>query len=155
MKTRDLALSGIIGALYVVLTLAIAPLAYGQIQMRVSEILMILPYYNKKYAPGIIIGCLVANLFSPLGIMDIAFGTLATAISVYIITHIKNKVLATLLISVVGGIIVGIMLNIVFGSPLIISMIYVAVGEALIVTIGFIIFHYLVKNKRIAQLLDI
>ena len=77
-----LAVNAIIAAVYAVLTVVIAPLAYGPVQFRFSEILIFLAFYNFRYIPGLILGCFIANLFSPMMSYDIVFGTLATTIAV-------------------------------------------------------------------------
>ena len=86
--------AGIIAALYFVLTI-INPLAFGQIQIRFSEALCVLPFFTPAAVPGLFIGCLLSNLAgSPLGLYDIIFGSLATlaaAFSTYYIGKISRK----------------------------------------------------------------
>lgn len=48
-KTREVAIVGIIAAIYCVVTLALGFISYGPIQFRVSEILMFLPLLSKEY----------------------------------------------------------------------------------------------------------
>ena len=74
MKIRTMATSGIIAALYVAVSLLIAPLAFSSIQFRISEMFNHLVVFDKKYFFGIIIGVFVVNLFSPLGVIDLVFG---------------------------------------------------------------------------------
>ena len=62
-----IAQNAIIACIYAVLTLAIAPLAYSEVQFGISEIIVFLALYNKKYIPGLVIGCFLANIPSPLG----------------------------------------------------------------------------------------
>lgn len=72
--------SAMIAAVYIVLTFAAAAfgLASGAIQVRLSEMLTILPYYTLSAVPGITIGCLLSNILTGSGLLDIIFGTLAT-----------------------------------------------------------------------------
>lgn len=86
MTTRRVVLIAIVGALYVVLTLGIAPLSFGPIQFRVSEVLKILVLFDPFLTLGIGIGTLLANLSSPfvgpweliwMPLTDIAGGLLA------------------------------------------------------------------------------
>ena len=65
MKTRHVVLISIIAALYCVLTVAIAPISYGFIQFRVSEVLKIFVLFDPLFAVGIGIGTFFANLASP------------------------------------------------------------------------------------------
>ena len=81
-NTRYLAKAGMIAAAYTALTLLSASLglASGAVQVRISEMLCILPIYTSAAIPGVTIGCLVSNLLCGGTIYDIIFGTLATMI---------------------------------------------------------------------------
>ena len=77
LTTRSLCLSAIIAALYAALTLLLAPISYGNIQCRVSEAFTVLPMVLPQSIPGLFVGCLIANIFSPTpSIWDIVFGSL-------------------------------------------------------------------------------
>lgn len=78
-----IARAGIIAAVYIVLTLIAAgfDLASGAIQVRFSEALCVLPYFTPAAVPGLIVGCLLANIITGCALPDIIFGTLATAIA--------------------------------------------------------------------------
>lgn len=91
-KVRDLAISAVIAALYAVLTYAAAAmnLAYGGVQVRFSEALTILPVFTPAAVPGLTLGCLIANLGSPLGIVDWVFGTLATFLAASCTYMVRN-----------------------------------------------------------------
>lgn len=91
-SVKYLASAGIIAALYVALTLvsAIFGMSSGVIQIRISEMLCILPVYTTAAIPGVTIGCLVANLLTGGTIYDIIFGTLATLIGVVCACHMTK-----------------------------------------------------------------
>ena len=57
-KVQLLVINAMIAAIYAVLTILISPIAYGAIQMRLTEIIVLLACYNKKFIPGLTIGCL-------------------------------------------------------------------------------------------------
>lgn len=82
-KVRFLALSAVIAALYAVLTYVAASmnLAYNAVQFRFSEALTVLPVFTPAAIPGLALGCFIANLGSPLGVVDWVFGTGATLIA--------------------------------------------------------------------------
>lgn len=82
-KTRFLAQSAMICALYAVLTYCAASLnlAYGPVQFRFSEALTVLPAFTPAAVPGLALGCFLSNLASPLGIVDWVFGTTATLLA--------------------------------------------------------------------------
>lgn len=152
-KLQWLTKNAILAALYVALTLVFAPISYGAIQFRVAELLVMIPFFNKKWIPGIVIGCLIANMFSPLGIVDVVFGTLATLIGGIIVAHMKNIWLATLAPSIVNGLIVGTQLFVMFKAHLIASMLYVFIGELVVVLISVIVLNTLKNNKAVDEIL--
>ena len=93
---KVLTIQALLAAIYVVLTVAIAPFSYGAIQFRISESLSQLVVFSKKYWFPITLGVAIANIFSPLGIVDVFFGTLGTglalAISIFVFKFIKNRI---------------------------------------------------------------
>ncbi|MEG0450231.1 MAG: QueT transporter family protein [Lysinibacillus sp.] len=74
MKVKFLAINGIVAALYVAISLTVAPFGFTEIQFRISEIFNHLIAFNPLFAGGIILGVFITNLFSPLGIYDLFFG---------------------------------------------------------------------------------
>lgn len=95
---QQITLAGIVGALYAVLSYfaAIFGVAYGPVQFRFSEALCVLPFLFPAAAPGLFVGCLVANLLSPYGALDIVFGSLATLLAAVLTMKAPNKWLAPL-----------------------------------------------------------
>lgn len=77
-STKKLTAAAVVGAAYAALTMVLAPISYGAIQMRVSEVLCILPFFAPCTVWGLFIGCAIANLISASGILDVIFGSLAT-----------------------------------------------------------------------------
>ena len=75
--TQFLTEAAVIGAIYVVLTLLFAPLSYGEIQIRFSEALTILPFFTPAAIPGLFVGCIIANLLGGAIPVDIIFGSIA------------------------------------------------------------------------------
>lgn len=80
-KTRKIAYAAVVAAVYAALTMLLAPISYGPVQLRVSEALCILPFFDPIYAFGLFVGCVIANLVSAAGILDIVFGSLATLLA--------------------------------------------------------------------------
>ena len=143
--------NGVLAAIYVVLTLVFAPLSFGAVQFRVSELLMMVPFFNKKWIPGLAIGCAIANMNSPLGVIDIVFGTLGTLVSAYLITKFKNIYVAALIPSVLNGLFVGTQLWLIFQAPLFATMVYVSLGELVVVMISSKILLEVSKNVRVKK----
>ena len=79
--TRMIAANGLIAALYAALTIACGPLSYEFMQFRFSELFNLLVFFNPYYTIGLTLGCLLANIFSSVGPIDIVFGTLTTLVA--------------------------------------------------------------------------
>jgi len=69
-RTRVIVYGGVTAALYVVLTIGLAPLSYGPLQFRVSEILKPLALFHPVFAITFGVGNGLANLMSPFGPWD-------------------------------------------------------------------------------------
>ena len=81
ISIRKIAFAGIIAAIYAALTIALAPISYGNVQFRIAEALTILPFFFPITLPGLFIGCIIANLFSPYGILDVVAGSTASLLA--------------------------------------------------------------------------
>ena len=96
-----IAAAGVIAAMYAALCLLFAPISFGPAQLRVAEALTVLPYFGWGAIPGLFIGCIIANFYSPFGILDIVVGSLASLIAAvctyFIGKKIKNRMLALFL----------------------------------------------------------
>ena len=140
---KKLVTTALVAAIYATLTLVLGAISYGPIQFRVAEIMVLLPFIKKDYIWGLTIGCFLANIIGPYGVPDIIFGTTATFLSVYAVYMTSNmmdgKKYALLVSSiwptVINAIIIGIMLNIFFGLPLMLSMAQVGFGQFVVITI--------------------
>lgn len=78
---KFLARVGIIAALYAGLTIGLAALSYQVSQIRFAEALTVLPFFYPEAILGLFLGALIANLFSPFGLIDVVFGSLVTLIA--------------------------------------------------------------------------
>ena len=121
-----------IAALYVVLTLIFAPISFGEMQVRISEALTILPLFTPAAIPGLFVGCVLGNLLGGAIVWDVIFGSLATligAVGGYLLR--KNRWLVPLPTVIANGIIVPFVLRYGYGVelPIVLMMVYVAVGE--------------------------
>ncbi len=154
-KIENLARLAVVAALYAAMTLVIPGASFLGVQFRFSEILVLLCFYRKDYSIALILGCFIANCFSPMALMDMIFGTLATAIAVIPMYYIKNIWVASLLPVVSNGIIIAIELYIAFQEPVALSMLTVAAGEfAVITVIGCPLFKFVFeRNRRLMALM--
>ena len=115
LNTRTIALSGIVAAVYAVITI-VWPLSYGSVQFRLSEALCVLPAFVPVTGIGLTVGCLVANLFSTVSALDIVIGTIATAIGCVFTTRCKRVWAMPLPTVISNTVLVGAMLAFVY-SP--------------------------------------
>lgn len=153
--TKRIVRTAVIAALYAVFTLVLAPMSYGNVQFRISEIMVLLAFFDPFYIGGLTLGCFIANVLGPNGIVDAIFGTIATFVSVYAISLtgriIKNDrialAIASLWPTIFNGIIIGWELNYLYQLPLILSMLEVAAGEIVVVSIIGVPVMTLIKEK--------
>ena len=118
IATRKIARAGIIAALYAAITFALAPYAYGPLQIRPAEALCILPLFFIEAVPGLFVGCALANILSGYGVYDVVFGSLTTLVAATL-TFLIGKALHKNLLSAILGGIPPVLLNAIF-IPLII-----------------------------------
>ncbi len=86
--------SAVVMALYVAITLLFKPISYQVIQVRISEMLTILPFFFPETIIGLTLGCSLSNIFSGYGLYDIIGGSICTliaAILTYYCSKIKSK----------------------------------------------------------------
>ena len=119
-NTRFLTQSGVIAAVYVLLTMLAAALGLdsGAVQLRLSEALTILPVFTPAAVPGLFIGCLLSNLLAGGVIWDVIFGSLATLLGA-VGTRLlrKNRWLACLPPILANVLIIPFVLTYAYGIP--------------------------------------
>ncbi len=158
MNVSMIAKSAIIAATYVVLTWLLAPISYGAIQFRISEILVLLVVLNPRYAYALVIGCLVANTTSSLGWYDMVFGTLATLVAILPMIKIKRLEIASIFPVVSNAFIVAFELYLCFGEAHLFwyNVGTIALGEAVVLYfVGIPVMMSLSKNPKMIELLEI
>lgn len=132
ISNRFIAQAAIIAALYAALTIVLAPFSFGVFQVRVSEMLTVLPFLTSAAIPGLFLGCAIANLFSPAGIIDVVFGSLFTliaAILTYLLGKTKKPILAPLPPVVINAFGVSLYLHLFFKVPYLTSVIGIGLGQ--------------------------
>ncbi len=165
--TKDIVYSALIAAMYTGLSLAFAGMPFFSF-LRLPEALMVLSAFTFAAVPGLTIGCLLTNIITALGIVDIIFGTLATFLAALITyalaarTRKMPPVLKSLLLPLpsifVNALIVGSYLPFISldmqadaSSPfklVLLSMLSIALGQALVLyLIGLPLYHGLRSSK--------
>ena len=106
---RKLTTAAVVGALYAALTLlsSVFGIAFGPIQLRVSEALCVLPFLLPETAWGLFVGCWVANLISPYGPLDMVVGSLATLLAGLWTSKCRSRYFAPLPPVVCNALLVG------------------------------------------------
>lgn len=90
-KTRWIAHASMIAAIYIIVTWLFAPFGFGEIQVRISEALTILPAFTPAAVPGLFVGCLIGNILGGAILPDIIFGSLATLIGAVLVDRMRDK----------------------------------------------------------------
>ncbi len=147
--TNYLVKSAGVAALYAVLTLLLPVASYGPIQFRFSEILVLLVFYNKRFIPGLVLGCALANMFSPMMLFDVVFGTLSSYIAFKLMQRAKNLYIASifpvLLVSVPA---LGTWLYLASDEVFLVLLMQFMLSEFVMVSIiGVLLFKILEKNE--------
>ena len=151
--TKVIAQAAIIAAAYAALTLLIMPASYGIMQFRVSEALTILPIFTPAAIPGLFVGCIVSNIVSPVGLIDVVVGSAATLIAACLTYKLRdNKLIALLPPVLTNAVFVGFELykfyNVGFSLPA--CMFWVGLGEAAAVyLVGYPLSLLLEKHRKI------
>ena len=132
--TRSLARGAVIAALYTALTLLLMPISYGELQVRLSEALTLLPILLPEAVPALAVGCLLSNILGGCTIFDIVFGTLATLLAAICTRRLRGRFwLAAAMPVLFNGVIVGAVVHYCYSPafPLPLCMLTVATGEAI------------------------
>ena len=105
-STRRLAMAGLIAAVYTAATFMLPIPPYLGIQFRVAEAMTVLPFLFPAATPGLFVGCIIVNLFSPFP-LEVVCGSAATLIACLLTQHLPNRWLAPLPPVLCNAVIVG------------------------------------------------
>ncbi len=153
-----------IAAVYTVVSLALAPVSYGNIQVRIAEALTILPLLYKPSIYGVTLGCFLTNLIgafmgvNPTGFIDAIIGTLATFLAAECTYMLKDKIVkgfplwSVLMPVIFNFFFVGAELAVLYfeGNVVLGTLIMggeVAVGELISVILGWLLLKPLGKTN--------
>jgi uncharacterized membrane protein len=135
---------GVIAGVYMVVTVLLAPISFGPIQLRVSEALTVLPIMFPEAVPALFIGVLFSNVYGGLGMYDIVFGSLTTLIAAYISWRLRHSTVAYLSPVVFNGLFVSLYLHLLFEWPYWLTVLSISASEAVVVfALGFPLIKYL------------
>lgn len=153
MSSKEFALQAMIAAVYVAITFALYPLSFKSPQIRVAEFMLVLIFFNKKNAVGLLVGCAVANFFGSMALIDAVFGTMASAIAIYLMLKTPNKLLAFVWPAIINAVVIGLQLYFLFQIPLLVGMIEVFIGEfAATFVIALFLLKPTLKNETLKRI---
>jgi uncharacterized membrane protein len=134
VSPRQISIAGLVAALYFVITITpgISAISYGPLQVRIAEALTVLPFIFPGAVVGLFAGCLLANIFGPVGIEDVIFGSLLTfwaAWGTWMLRRFNRPLLAPLPPILINGLGVPIYLHVFFDQPYWAVVGYITLGE--------------------------
>ncbi len=131
LKAKSLTRAAAVAALYAAVTLVLAPISFGPMQLRVSEALTLLPCLFPEAIPGLFVGCFLANLVGGYGLIDAVVGGLATLAAAMLTYRLRGKRwLAALPPVLVNAVVIGLLLHFMADAPLLLTMLYIGAGQA-------------------------
>ena len=156
MKNKNLVYltqAAMIAALYVALTYIFAPFSFREIQVRISEALVILPMFTPAAVPGLFVGCLIGTILGGAPLPDVIFGSLATLIGAFFTWKLREKhlFLAVLPPILANALIVPFVLRYTYmiDLPILLMMLTVGIGEVLSCgVLGLILFYALRPHRE-------
>lgn len=147
LNLLDLVRQSVIASIYVLMVFAFQFMSFEAIQFRVAEILLILVFFDKKSVVGLLIGVIIANLFSPMLPYDMTFGVMATFLSLgALLLFRKRPYIALICPTIINGLIIGWMLTLAFATPFYLNALYVFLGELTVVYVFGLPIYYLLKK---------
>ncbi len=141
MKNRTtlwLVQGGLIAALYVALTAAFSAFSFGEIQVRLSEALTVLPAFTPAAVPGLFVGCLLGNLLGGALPADTVFGSLATLLGAILTWRFRraHPLWAPVPPILSNALIVPFVLRYAYGVPMAIPLMMLTVGAGEVLSCG-------------------
>ena len=159
-KIKRLTHAAVIAALYVALgvlqNLLLPGSASMAIQFRVAEALCVLSLFTPTAVWGLSVGCLLFNLTQAGALpLDVFVGTAATALSalsMYALGKCRwrgSRVLALLMPALWNALLVGWELSVYVGGGFFINALYVAIGEAAVLSVLGSALYAVIKNRKL------
>src|ERR1700690_3380655 len=155
LTTRQIVRAAIVGALYAVFTIVIAPLSYGPVQFRVAEVFKVFVLFDPVYAMGIGIGTFFGNLSSPfVGPLELIFMPLTDAaggLLAFYLFRILNKrypLISLAIYALTTSLSVGLMLTFYGLGGFWLLSASIAVSELVILLAGYPIIRFIVNSLR-------
>jgi uncharacterized membrane protein len=148
LKTHYLVRIALIAAIYTTINIVFAPFSYGPVQIRVAEVLSVLPFIDPAAIGGLFLGCVLANLWGGLGIVDVIGGSLCTLIAALITYKMKKPILAPFPPVIINSLGISLYLHILFELPYWLTVSYIFLGQLISCYLfGYPLLLILIKRK--------
>lgn len=148
--TQETTKMALVTSLYVVVTVALAVVSFGAVQIRLSEMFNYLALYNKRYIWAITLGVAIANFSSPNGLLDVVVGSVCTFLVLVVnyqvtkrIQNMKYKMVITAIVFALSMFTVAGQLTFLYGLPFFYNWLIIGLGELLSMTVGGIIIYFI------------
>ncbi len=152
-RSLTVASASVYAALYVALVYLFNPISYGQVNLRVANIVVgLVPLMGWPGVIGQTVGVLIANLASPLGPIDLV-NVIPSFVFSWLIWRLRKKsvFLGLTLYSVALGLSVSFALNYAFNLPLLVEIPYVTLGVFVATAVFGYIFYRAVQKLGVLQ----
>ena len=112
LTLRHITTAAAVGAVYAAMSMlgSVFGVTFGPVQCRFAEALCVLPFFLPETAWGLGVGCLIANLLSPYGVLDIVVGSAATLLAALLTARCKKMWLAPLPPVLTNTVLIGLVL---------------------------------------------
>ncbi|MEM2843688.1 MAG: QueT transporter family protein [Candidatus Bathyarchaeia archaeon] len=152
-KTINISLTAVFAAIYSISVISLSSISFQLIQVRVADALLPLSIiFGWPAIIGVTLGCLIANFFGGLGVVDVVGGSFANFIATLIAWKIGRRKFkgswfsASILETLIVSSIVGFYLSFIFNVPLYISLLSVLTGSLIAINlIGYLLLKAISK----------
>ena len=159
INVYSISLSAVFATLYTIGVVALAPISFYITQVRIADALLPLTIlFGWPAILGVTIGCIVANLFGGLGVLDIIGGGMANLIAGYWGWRVGQMnfkgswLIGSSLETIIVSSVVGSYLSILFTVPFMLSFLGVLIGSIISINgIGYLLLKTLSRSRFIRR----
>lgn len=140
-RTKVIAYAGVVAAAYFVATVAVAPLSYGPVQFRVSEILKPLALYDPFFAVAFLVGNTFANLLSPFGPWDYVVMPIVDCCAALACWQLRRWPYVAIIVQaiIISAGVAAFPLGMVLGLPFLPTFASVLASELILIVVGYVV----------------
>ncbi|MGO3609354.1 MAG: QueT transporter family protein [Enterococcus sp.] len=156
--TTDTAKMAVVTGLYVTVTIVLSVVSFGVIQFRLAEMFNYLPLFNRRYTISVTLGVAIANLASPLGIVDVLLGSFSTWIVLLVcrrvtqnIPSLKLKMIVTALVFAFSMFTVAGQLSFFYQAPFFFNWLVIGLGELLSMSLGGALIYLISQRVNLTK----